>query len=75
MVNKIGCKDEYDALKKLIEFWKRYRQCTLQMDRIMPDVIKEFYIINDFKVPYTEITKEFPIKTGIQAKELKEINI
>lgn len=40
----------------------------------MPDVIKEFYIINDFKVPYTEITKEFPIKTGIQAKELKEIN-
>lgn len=74
MVNKIGCKDENDALKKLIEFWKEYRQCTLQMDRIMPDVIKEFYIINDFKVPYTEITKEFPIKTGIQAKELKEIN-
>lgn len=74
MVNKIGCKDENDALKKLIEFWKEYRQCTLQMDRIMPDVIKDFYIINDFKVPYTEITKEFPIKTGIQAKELKEIN-
>lgn len=74
MVNKIGCKDENDALKKLIVFWKEYRQCTLQMDRIMPDVIKEFYIINDFKVPYTDITKEFPIKTGIQAKELKEIN-
>ena len=74
MVNKIGCKDENDALKKLIEFWKRYRQCTLQMDRIMPDVIKEFYIINDFKVPYTDITKEFPIKIGTQSKELKEIN-
>lgn len=73
MVNKIGCKDENDAIKKLIVFWKEYRQCTLQMDRIMPDVIKEFYIINDFKAPYTEITKEFPIKTGIQAEKLKGI--
>ena len=62
LLNQIGCKDINDAMKKLIKFWKGYRKCTLEIDEYMPDIIKEFYIINDFKTPYTEFVKKFPIK-------------
>ncbi len=74
LLNQIGCKDINDAMKKLIKFWKGYRKCTLEIDEYMPDIIKEFYIINDFKVPYTEIMKQFPIKINSQSKDLRDIN-
>lgn len=74
LLNEIGCKDENDAIQKLIDFWKGYRQCTLRIDNIMPDIIKEFYITNAFEIPYTEIIKNFPIKIKSKAKDLKEIN-
>ena len=74
LLNQIGCKDINDAMKKLIKFWKGYRKCTLEIDEYMPDIIKEFYIINDFKVPYTEITKQFPIKINSESKDLRDIN-
>ncbi len=74
LLNQIGCKDINDAMKKLIKFWKGYRKCTLEIDEYMPDIIKEFYIINDFKIPYTEFMKKFPIKVNSQSKDLREIN-
>ena len=74
LLNQIGCKDENDSIEKLIEFWKGYRQCTLKLDSVMPNVIKEFFITNGFKIPYTEIMKKFPIKLKTQAKDLKDIN-
>ena len=40
----------------------------------MPNIIKEFYITNGFKIPYTEIMKKFPIEIKTQAKDLKDIN-
>ena len=74
LLNQIGCKDENDVIEKLIDFWKGYRQCTLKIDSVMPNIIKEFYITNGFKIPYTEIMKKFPIEIKTQAKDLKEIN-
>ena len=74
LLNQIGCKDENEVMDKLIEFWKGYRQCTLKIDSVMPNIIKEFYITNGFKIPYTEIMKKFPIEVKTQAKDLKDIN-
>ncbi len=74
LLNQIGCKDENDAIEKLIDFWKGYRQCTLKIDSVMPNIIKEFYITNGFKIPYTEIMKKFPIEIKTQAKDLKDLN-
>ena len=74
LLNQIGCKDENDVMEKLIDFWKGYRQCALSVDSIMPDIIKEFYITSDFKMPYTEIMKRFPVEIKTQAKDLKDIN-
>lgn len=74
LLNQIGCKDENDVIEKLINFWKGYRQCTLKIDSVMPNIIKEFYIANGFKIPYTEIMKKFPIEIKTQAKDLKDIN-
>ena len=74
LLNQIGCKDENEVMDKLIEFWKGYRQCTLKIDSVMPNIIKEFYITNGFKIPYTEIMKKFPIEIKTQAKDLKDIN-
>ncbi len=74
LLNQIGCKDINDVMKKLIRFWKGYRKHTLEIDEFMPDIIKEFYIINDFKIPYTEFMKKFPIKINNQSKDLREIN-
>lgn len=74
LLNQIGCKDENDVIEKLINFWKGYRQCTLKIDSVMPNIIKEFYITNGFKIPYTEIIKKFPIEIKTQAKDLKDVN-
>ena len=74
LLNQIGCKDENDVIEKLIDFWKGYRQCTLKIDSVMPNIIKEFYITNGFKIPYTEIMKKFPIEIKTQAKDLKDVN-
>ena len=72
LLNKIGCKDAKDAIDKLIDFWKECRQYTLKMDNKMPEIIKEFYIINDIKIPYAEITKAYPIEIESKAKHLKK---
>ena len=74
LLNQIGCKDENDVIEKLINFWKGYRQCTLKIDRIMPNIIKEFYIASGLKISYTEIMKKFPIEIKTRAKDLKDIN-
>ena len=73
LLNKIGCKDAQDAINKLIEFWKGCRQFTLRFDNIMPNVIKEFYIINTVKEPYPEIVKQYPITIKSFSQDLKDI--
>ena len=74
LLNKIGCKDEIDAIEKLIEFWKGYRKYESKVDSRMSQIIKEFYIINDIKIPYTEIVKKFPEGVDTLSKDLREVN-
>lgn len=73
LLNKIGCKDADDAIEKLICFWKGYRKCKLIVDKIMPNIIKQFYIINDINTPYQEIVEKYPIKLKTSSKDIKEI--
>lgn len=73
LLNKIGCKDAQDAIDKLIEFWRGCRQFTLRFDNIMPNVIKEFYIINTVKEPYAEIVKRYPVPIKSLSQDLKDI--
>lgn len=73
LLNKIGCKDTNDAVNKLIEFWSEYRKYSSDLDGKMPDIIKEFYIINTINIPYREYVKKYPIKLRNTAKDLKDI--
>jgi len=73
LLNKIGCKDTEDALNKLIDFWKGYRQCCNRIDFCMPEVIKEYYIANTIKMPYYEILKKFPVNIPSKTHYLKDI--
>ena len=74
LLNKIGCKDADDAIEKLISFWKEYRKYSLQIDEEMPNIIKEFYIINEVKEKYEDIVKKYPIQIKSISKDLKDIN-
>ena len=74
LLNKIGCKDADDAIEKLISFWKQYRKYSLQIDEEMPNIIKEFYIINEVKEKYEDIVKKYPIQIKSISKDLKDIN-
>lgn len=73
LLNKIGCKDANETIDKLIIFWKEYRKYKLWLDNIMPNIIKEFYIINDINEPFTQIVEKYPIKIKTISKDLKEI--
>ena len=74
LLNKIGCKDADDAIEKLISFWKQYRKYSSQIDEEMPNIIKEFYIINEVKEKYEDIVKKYPIQIKSISKDLKDIN-
>ncbi len=73
LLNKIGCKNAQEVIDKLIKFWKGCRQFTLRFDSVMPDIIKEFYIINTIKEPYAEIVKRYPIEQKSFSQDLKDI--
>lgn len=73
LLNKIGCKDAQDAIEKLIKLWKGSRQFNLRFDNIMPNIIKEFYIVNTVKEPYAEIVKRYPIPVKSYSQDLKDI--
>lgn len=73
LVNKIGCKDANEAIEKLVEFWKGYRQCEPKIDDIMPGIIKEFYITHTINTPYTEIANKYPINIKSQTQDLKDV--
>lgn len=73
LLNQIGCKDAQEALDKLIKFWEGYRQFAISLDNKMPDIIKEFYIVNTIKEPYTEIVKRYPVAIKSLSQDLKDI--
>lgn len=62
LINCIGCKDEIDAINKLIDFWKKYKEYNIEWDFSyrMERIIKAFYIISDIEIPYIEFQKKFP---------------
>jgi|GEM_PF-3631154 len=75
LLNKIGCIDEIEAIDKLIYFWENWRKLESKIDKTIPNVIKDFYIINYIKInkPYGEILKKYPIKIVSESTDIKEI--
>lgn len=49
------------------------RQFSLKYDNIMPNIIKEFYIISTVKESYLEIVNKYPIKIKSFSQDLKDI--
>ena len=74
LVNKIGCKNKEEVIEKLIDLWKNYRQYYGYIDDVMFNVIKEFYIISNFEIPFSSIMEKFPIKIRNFSKDMREIN-
>ena len=73
LLNKIGVKDADEAIDKLIEFWIGYSKYLEYVNKIMPNVIKEFFITNIVNKSYDEIIEKYPIKIRRNSKDIKEI--
>lgn len=54
-----GCKDAYDGLIKLTDFWKAMRSFVKNIDSLMEITIKDFYILNYMDLPYSEVMRCF----------------
>ena len=74
LINKIGCKDKEEVVEKLIVVWKKYRKYYYNLDEIMLRVIKEFYIVSNFEIPFSSIMEKFPVKIRNFSKDMREIN-
>ena len=70
IINLIGVTTPNEGIEKLLEFWNNYRSLEPSLDEIMEKFIKDFYIVHNIQIPYTEIVKEFPIKKEIINNEL-----
>ena len=75
LINKIGVKDETEAIEKLIEFWNGYRKYMPQLDKKMPNLIKMIYFWKSVKVPYAKIKEKYPKTILDNTKDIKEIQL
>ena len=73
LLNQIGCKDEEDVVKKLIEFWKLVRKLNPRIDNTMPTIMKEFYLLNSTKLSFSEIKENYPIQIKTTEIDIDEI--
>lgn len=73
LLNLIGVKDEEEAIQKLIEFWNGCRNYQKNLDKKMPDIIKEFYVASNISKNYDEIKKLYPIKVKSKSQDVKDI--
>ncbi len=62
LLNGIGINNSIDGLNKLLEIWHYYRKYASKMDLYLPNWLKDYYIINDIKIPYQDLEVEYPIK-------------
>ena len=73
LLNKLHCKNEQEALEKMLAFWEVYREFDSTLDYKMRQAIKEFYLIHEQEQPFEEIQKRFPCKIQGTTKEIIEI--
>ncbi len=60
LINNVGVKDCEDGLEKLAFLWDAYRPYEKKLDRYMNVWVRDYYITNDFSVPFEEALQ----KTG-----------
>ncbi len=73
LINKIGVKNDIDGLNKLLEIWQYYRKYDSKLDLYLPNWVKDYYIINNIKIPYQTLEEEYPIKPRNDQTLISEI--
>jgi len=72
-LNLIHCKNEEEALEKLLAFWEAYRAFDTTMDYKFKSMIKEFYVLSSIETPFVEIEKRFPCPKDANREIIGEI--
>lgn len=73
LINKIGIKNDIDGLNKLLDIWHYYRQYDSKLDIYLSNWLKDYYIINNLKINYESIEREYPIKIPNEQPIINEI--
>jgi hypothetical protein len=55
LINNVGARDCRDGLDKLAAFWNKYREYDGKLDPYMSGWVRDYYITNDFSVPFEEL--------------------
>lgn len=58
LINKIGVKDSNDGLNKLINLWKFYRGEYRNLDKYLPEWIRDYNIIHNCNRDYVEVVMD-----------------
>ena len=75
LLNKIGAKNSIDGINKLIEFWHKYRKYDDSIDAYLVIWIKDYYVINNIKIDYKLVEKEYPIVQNNKNQFINEVLI
>ncbi len=55
LINNVGVSDCRDGLEKLAFLWNEYRGYNGKLDSYMSGWVKDYYVTNDFSVPFEEL--------------------
>ncbi len=58
LINNIGTASPEDGLEKLIDFWRRFREYDLTLDKYVPGWIKDYHIYYDLEGSFRDFAAE-----------------
>lgn len=61
LINNVGVENAADGLEKLVLLWDGYRGYEPKLDRYLNEWVKDYYITNDFDVPFDELLQNNPV--------------
>ncbi len=73
LLNLIEEKDPRSALDKVIDFWLKYRTLDRSVDKVLPDWIRDFYLVYDIKGDYSSILHELEDAPKDSSTAIEEI--
>lgn len=73
LLNLIEEKDPKQALAKIIDFWLKYRTLDRSIDMVLPDWIRDFYLVYAIKGSYTNVLQKFEDAPKDSSTAIEEI--
>ena len=73
LLNLIEEKDPQKALDKIIDFWLKYRTLDRSIDMVLPDWIRDFYLVYAIKGSYGNVLKQFEEAPKDSSTAIEEI--